>query len=49
LYGRWVDGASAWLVAGYLAVFLGVLIAGLALAGRNQKLRQASAVSLSAE
>jgi len=49
LYGRWVDGASAWLVAGYLAVFLGLLAGGLALAGRNQKLREASAVSLSAD
>jgi len=49
LYGRWVDGASAWLVAGYLAVFLGLLAGGLALAGRSQKLREASAVSLSAD
>jgi uncharacterized membrane protein YraQ (UPF0718 family) len=49
MYGRWVDGASAWLVAGYLAVFLGLLAGGLALAGRNQKLRKTSAVSLSAD
>jgi hypothetical protein len=49
LYGRWVDGASAWLVAGYLAAFLGLLAGGLALAGRSQKLREASAVSLSAD
>ena len=46
LYGRWVDGASAWLVAGYLAAFLGLLAAGLALAGRNQRRREASVVSL---
>lgn len=46
LYGGWVDGVSAWLVAGYLAVFLGLLAAGLALAGRG---REASAVSLSAD
>src|SRR3990170_4530113 len=43
MYGRWVDGTSGWLVAGYLAVFLGLLAAGLALAGRG---REASAVSL---
>jgi hypothetical protein len=48
LYGRWVDGASAWLVAGYLAGFLGLLAGGLALAGRNQKLRKVPPVSLTA-
>jgi hypothetical protein len=36
-------------VAGYLTVFLGLLTAGMALVGRNQKLREASAVSLSAD
>jgi hypothetical protein len=49
MYGRWVDGASAWLVAGYLSVFLGLLAGGLALASRNQRLRKASAVSQSAD
>jgi len=49
MYGRWVDGTSGWLVAAYLAVFLGLLAAGLALAGRNQRLRKTSAVSLSAD
>jgi hypothetical protein len=49
LYGTWVDGASAWLVAGYLAAFLGLLARGLALAGRNQELRKATAVSPSAD
>jgi hypothetical protein len=49
LYGTWVDGASAWLVAGYLAAFLGLLAGGLALASRNQELRKATAVSPSAD
>jgi len=49
MYGRWVDGTSGWLVAAYLAVFLGLLAAGLALAGRNQRLRKTSAVWLSAD
>jgi hypothetical protein len=49
LYGRWVDGASAWLVAGYLAAFLGLLAGALALASRNQKLRKSPAVLLSAD
>ena len=49
LYGRWVDGASTWLVAGYLAVFLGLLAGALALASRDQKLRKAPAISLSAD
>ncbi len=35
LYGNWVDGASAWVVAGYLVVFLGMLAAGLAVTSRR--------------
>lgn len=49
LYGRWVDGASAWLVGGYLVIFLGVLVAGLALAGRSQRQRDAPMISPSAD
>jgi hypothetical protein len=33
LYGAWVDGASAWLIAGYVAAFVGLLAAGLWLVG----------------
>ena len=35
IYGSWVDGASIWLVAFYLAVFLGLLAAGLFLVNRR--------------
>lgn len=35
LYGLWVDGASAWLILGYLSILLVVLAAGLWLAGRH--------------
>jgi len=35
LYGLWVDGASPWLILGYLTAFLAVLAAGLWLAGRR--------------
>ena len=35
IYGSWVDGASIWLVALYLAVFLGLLAIGLFLVNRR--------------
>jgi hypothetical protein len=33
VYGAWVDGASAWLIAFYLAALLGVLALALYLVG----------------
>jgi len=38
LFGAWVDGASVWLIAGYLAVLLAVLGAALTWAGRRSRL-----------
>lgn len=35
IYGAWVDGASEWLIAAYLAGFLGLLVGGLWLVGRK--------------
>ncbi|MGQ9553736.1 MAG: permease [Anaerolineae bacterium] len=35
IYGTWVDGASAWQLLGYLALFLGMLAFGLYLIGRR--------------
>ena len=35
LYGAWVDGASAWLIVGGLAVFLALLALGLWLIGKR--------------
>jgi uncharacterized membrane protein YraQ (UPF0718 family) len=35
LYGLWVDGASLWLILGYLTGFLALLASGLWLAGRR--------------
>ena len=35
IYGTWVDGASAWQLLGYLALFLGTLALGLYLIGRR--------------
>jgi uncharacterized protein len=43
IYGAWVDGASGWLIAGYLAGFLGLLAAGLWLIGRRTTGREAPA------
>jgi uncharacterized membrane protein YraQ (UPF0718 family) len=37
LYGAWVDGMSAWLILGALAVILGVLAGGLWLLGRRDR------------
>jgi uncharacterized membrane protein YraQ (UPF0718 family) len=35
LYGAWVDGASVWLILGYLAAIIAVLALGLWLLGRR--------------
>jgi hypothetical protein len=35
LYGQWVDGASPWLILGYLTPFFALLASGLWLAGRR--------------
>ncbi len=37
IYGAWVDGANAWLMLLYLAVFLASLALGLAWLGRRQR------------
>ncbi|NLG28532.1 MAG: hypothetical protein GX557_11520, partial [Chloroflexi bacterium] len=36
LYGAWVDGASLWRIGMYLTLGVGLLAAGLALAGRHR-------------
>jgi uncharacterized membrane protein YraQ (UPF0718 family) len=43
IYGAWVDGASAWLIVGYLLVILAVLAAGLWLAGRFDRRAETAA------
>jgi hypothetical protein len=50
LYGAWVDGTSAWLVAGYLAAFLAAMALGLYLLGRRDRrsLGRPGAVNLDA-
>lgn len=35
MYGAWVDGASPWLLLGYLAAFLAVLVVALSLINRR--------------
>ena len=35
IYGAWIDGASVWLIALYLAVFLGLLAFGLYLVNQR--------------
>ncbi len=43
LYGAWKDGTSVWMIALYLAIFVGVLALGLALVGRRNRKAVASA------
>jgi uncharacterized membrane protein YraQ (UPF0718 family) len=45
IYGAWVDGASAWRIAAYLAAFLAVLVGGLWLVGRRSAPAGAAAES----
>lgn len=37
IYGAWVDGASVWLLLGYLALFIVVLVSGLQLLDRRSR------------
>jgi hypothetical protein len=41
IYGAWVDGASIWLVALYLAIFLALLALGLFLVNKRNVLKSA--------
>jgi uncharacterized membrane protein YraQ (UPF0718 family) len=43
IYGAWVDGASLWLILGYLAAIIVVLAAGLWLVGRLDRKSEATA------
>jgi hypothetical protein len=43
LYGAWVDGMSAWLILGGLAAILVVLVGGLWLLGRRDRVVDAAA------
>lgn len=43
IYGAWVGGASAWVIAGYLAAVIAILGAGLALVNRREGRRTLAA------